>query len=223
MFIYLYKQHKKIIYVGITNNINRRNIEHEYKSYWHDKHTQLIYANHENSILIKRIESYLIHTLKPEFNKQYGKYTNCKLEYDLLNFIIHHETKGHETNMLEPKGIYDKLDIRFKFTSHYIFDMFVDKNKNYSNEIQYLTDIISDVIIINKINEFHNDFDFNLQLIQFNTKLQLEFKKESITLFNVKIPNENFDWLAGKYEANTRIDNKKYILDILSYIIKHNN
>lgn len=83
MKYYIYKAIKKnvVIYVGITNNINRRMLEHKKNSEWFGNHDIVTYTEVRNSLIASIYEIFYIGVYKPKYNIQYNTIDKNPSEY----------------------------------------------------------------------------------------------------------------------------------------------
>lgn len=83
MKYYIYKAIKKnvVIYVGITNNLNRRMLEHEKNSKWFGNHDIVTYTEVRNSLIASIYEIFYIGVYKPMYNIQHNTIDKNYSEY----------------------------------------------------------------------------------------------------------------------------------------------
>jgi excinuclease UvrABC nuclease subunit len=81
---YIYKAFKgdKILYVGISDKVNRRFSQHKASSDWYSIQDKILVCELPNRSICKLYETYLIKTLQPEFNKA----ENNGEDFSLMSF-----------------------------------------------------------------------------------------------------------------------------------------
>ncbi|SCX76599.1 GIY-YIG nuclease family protein [Ruminococcus sp. YE282] len=93
-YLYFYINHAgTIIYIGETNDIQRRNNDHLKKEYWADEIAGIYIAKIATQYLAEIYEGFLIDKYNPIHNEQHPSkwlsyYGNCEDETSKINYIF---------------------------------------------------------------------------------------------------------------------------------------
>lgn len=84
-YVYRYLDNKKIIYIGITNNLVRRYKQHKKDSLWFNTELTYQYIELDNKYIAKNFETYLINRDSPVGNDQENnKYDISQISFNII-------------------------------------------------------------------------------------------------------------------------------------------
>lgn len=107
---YIYKAFKedKILYVGISDKVNRRFSQHKASSNWYAIQDKILVCELPNRSICKLYETYLIKTLQPEFNKAENNGDDFSLmSFDESNMEWSEYEECNYEDILAPKPVPD--------------------------------------------------------------------------------------------------------------------
>ncbi len=133
---YIYKAFKddELLYVGISDKVNRRFSQHKSYSDWYSIQDKILVCKLPNRSLCKLYETYLIKTLQPKFNKAENNGDDFSLvSFDESSMVWEdYEESVYEENYIHkpsPKYQVDYCEYNETFLS------LIEANKNFLSKV----------------------------------------------------------------------------------------
>ena len=221
-YVYRYIDNDEIIYVGITNDLNRRYYEHKSQSTWLNDKLQYQFIKVEDDNVAKMFEEYLINRDNPKENiVGKNKYDTSYIQFNIKEDWKNVNLKKKKTNMNKIKSEKTPLskEEKLEFINQTFHKLLKESSKDivdiYYDEYEFLTIILKFSDKFNKLLNF-KCFPYGVIQTRYNKNLNyivFQFNRE---IYLNDIEKESYLNLFRDLNVNIFTLDKNYIKNVIS-------